>query len=63
MFGVLELLNTPGPETEETPQQRHWLLLADIALRLDRALQEQKKIKQTIRPNVEKYKKIFGKAK
>jgi hypothetical protein len=63
MFGVIELLNPPAPEIEETPEQRHWLLLADIALRLDEARKEQKKIKQKIRPNVEKYKRITGKSK
>ncbi|PYX87763.1 MAG: hypothetical protein DMG68_10670 [Acidobacteria bacterium] len=35
-----------------------WLELADIALALDAAREEQEKIKQTIRPSVEKYKRM-----
>jgi len=63
MFGVIELTNPPPPEIEETPQERYWLLLAEIALRLDEARKEQKKIKRNIRPQVEKYKRITGKSK
>ena len=63
MLGFIELLNPPAPTVEETPEQRYWLMLAEIALRLDEARQEQKKIRQTIRPQVEKYKRITGKSR
>jgi hypothetical protein len=62
MFGVTHLVNPPTPE-EELPEQRYWLMLADIALRLDEARQEQKRIKEKIRPSVEKYRRIRRKRK
>lgn len=63
MFGVVQLVNPPTPPEEETPEQRYWLMLADIALRLDEARKEQARIKEKIRPNVEKYKRIRRKPK
>lgn len=33
MFGVVHLTNPPGTDHQETPQERYWFLLADLALR------------------------------
>lgn len=63
MYGVVQLINPPTPIEEETPAQRYWLMLADIALRLDKAREEQERIKEKIRPSVEKYKRIKRKSK
>lgn len=63
MYGVVQLINPPTPIEEETPTQRYWLMLADIALRLDKAREEQERIKEKIRPSVEKYKRIKRKSK
>ena len=44
--------------SELSSSHSRWLELADIALALDAAREEQEKIKQTIRPSVEKYKRM-----
>lgn len=62
MYGVVQIVNPPAPE-EDTPTQRYWLMLADIALRLDEAREEQERIREKIRPNIEKYRKFRQKSK
>lgn len=58
MFGVIELTNPAPPEIEETSDQRRWLKLAAIALRLDEARKEQEHIKRAIRHSLENYKRL-----
>jgi len=55
---VVETLILPIRREPEYPEGRYayWVRLADIALA--RARQEQERIKEQIRPHVERYKKI-----
>ena len=54
----------PDKDDPETPELcKRWLELADTAFNLDEARKEQKKIKDLINADVEKYKRITGRRK
>ena len=56
---IFEVLNSEGHDAREFEPRSRYLMLADIAL-LNEAREQQSRIKEKIRPHVERYKKITG---
>jgi hypothetical protein len=56
---VFEVFNSEGHDTREFEPRSRYLKLADIAL-LNEAREHQSRIKEKIRPHVERYRKITG---